>query len=262
MKITLSNRQLHALVKPVVPFACTDDYLESLHSVSIRRHGDYLVAAATDRFRVGMTRVKVEEMPKGEFACTVRLPEIARLLALFRPGRRSLVKQPRLTLSIAKGVLHAEALPPSTKGKPGWYRHDDEAHDFASLQVGCKLVEGNPPDLFKLVRERLAAATEQAPSTVGVNMAFLAEFQNAVKHLDPADFERTQAVSIHLPKDPGKPLLVRAGDNFVGLLMPRRLIGSEDWTPAYQPTNDPWPELLSALSEREVEASKRKALAG
>lgn len=208
MKITLTARELHDLVKPVLPFAGRDDMSPVLNAVLIEYRAGHLTATATDRFKAGICRRPYA--PSVEFRALVGLADIKRILGLFRPKRGL---DGTLTLSVEGDRIYAEAA---------------DGFGFANLRIGFALVDAEYPDIPKLFRDQLASTDEA--SVVGVNPDYLAAFKGVA---------RTLRVRI---TDPTKPVIIHGDDHFLGLLMPRRLVGAEgkvpdapDWSDLLQP---------------------------
>lgn len=241
-RVTITNRQLHELVKPVVPMASTDYCLPILNGVRLVVQGDQLVAAATDRFRLGIKRVKPETIEGDEFAVTVQLNDLMKMLALFRPGRRSVVKQPRLTLTVDDDTLVAEAIPGTSA---------EELHDLPTIKIGCKLVDGEyPSGVFTVAATALAQTSTQAEPEFACNAVFLGAFQAAIDWSE----DPRGALLMRLGADPSKPAVFQAGDDFIGVLMPRR---------QHQPSAPSgWAETLEALGGRHLSAGQRRKAIG
>lgn len=219
MQITLTARELHDLVKPVLPLACRDDMLPVLNAVLIERSGNYLVATASDRFRIGICRRAHEGA--GDFRALVPLASVRNILALFKPSRGS---DNSLTLSIEGDTLYAEA-----SGGLGF--------DFADMRVGYRLQAGEFPSVRKMIRDALA--NESTDSAVGMNADLLADWRHAGATLE---------VRITAP---GQPMIVRSGDHFLGLVMPTRL-AAED-----VPAGD-WPTFLADESKPVAKKARTK----
>lgn len=207
MQITLTARALHDLVKPVLPLAGKDSMLPVINAVLIERRGDYLTATATDRFRIGICRQRYEG--EGEFRALVPLGVVRNLLALFKPSRSS---DNSLTLAVKDDTIYAEA-----SGGLGF--------DFADMRVGYRLQDGQYPGVREMVRKALA--NEPTGSAVGLSADFLADWRHAGATVE------VKIVS------PYKPMIVRSGNHFLGLVMPRKLIDG-DTAPA-----DDWPDFLA-----------------
>lgn len=202
--IRLKASELRDLLAPILPIAGRDDMLPVLTAVLIETRKGYVTATATDRFRAAIHRIKPEqELVEDEqtFRSLVFGGDLRRALALFKPTRYNdpqleLIESPDGHLCIADvGALTG----------------------LAGATFNMQLCEGQFPDILKLIREALA--TEPTAHEAGVNPSFLADFRNAAP--------RHTALRIRMGATSGKPIVLTGGENFVGVLMPRRLI-SED----------------------------------
>lgn len=106
--VTITARQLAALVDPVIPFASTDDATPLLTAVRITRQGRWLIATATDRYRLAFKRIDLGDEPDatGELRAVVRAQDLKQMRRLWRPTRH---EDPSLTLSTRKGLVDVAA---------------------------------------------------------------------------------------------------------------------------------------------------------
>src|SRR5437868_12633975 len=75
--LTVRSHDLHNLLKTAILFACKDSTIPGINGVRLERHGDQLLAIATDRFRLGITRITLTgNQCEGDFAAYVRLDQI------------------------------------------------------------------------------------------------------------------------------------------------------------------------------------------
>lgn len=207
--ITLTARAFHDLVNPVLPLAAKDGQLPVINAVLIEHRGGHLVATATDRFRIGVCRRRYEMEKSSGFRALIPLPHLRSILALFKPARRT---DNTLTLTIEDSRIYAEA-----SGGLGF--------DFSDMRVGYELERGEFPGVNTMICETLA--NEPTSGTAGMSAAFLADWRHAGD---------TVEVKITAPNEP---VIVRAGDHFLGLLMPKNLVPGET-VPA-----DDWAEFLA-----------------
>lgn len=199
MSVTLTDAELRVLLAPVVPFASNDDRLPVLTAVSLNVRGGYLVAAATDRFRMAMQRVRLAAGVPDGFAALVDIAFVKKLLAAFKPvrGRDPL----EVTLTVEDDTIWATA-----GGGFGF--------DLADIRIGSRLILGQFPTVETLVTRDLA---EQPTADVfGLNPSFLAAFKTA------ADVHGEPVIVVRPGVGAGKPVMVQVGDDFLGLLMPRK----------------------------------------
>lgn len=247
MKVLLNNRTLHTLLRPVLPMTSNNWSLPVLERVVLQAHNGYLTASATDRFRIGVQRVKVEEGSSDEFRATLRRDDALKLLPLFKPNRRGLLHQAQLSVEVVDDKIVFESLPPDQENA-----HMVPAHEFE----GMRLVVANDerrdaaefPDIWNLTAKRLAKEAGERQAAL-VNFELLVGFREAAKL--NAD-QSTAEISV-TGNGNNDPLVVKIGEDFIGLLMPRRPSGEQTEGPA-------WQEFLGRLSAQSIEATKSKAL--
>lgn len=248
MPITLTNRQLHELIRPVVPFAGDTYSLPVLNTVLLQRCGDYLVASATDRYHLGVKRVRVGNPPDEtqadeDLSVVVKLPELRQLLSLFKPARKSWPSQPKLTLEVADGILYAEAVPGV----------GDENHGLAAARIGCGIETADFPDLFQLMVAQLTAERPERVDSIAVNFERLTHLREAVNHDESLG---NQPVVFTLGATDRRAIVAQVGADFIGALMPvGAAAGSESLFPA---ALTGWQEMFAALSK----TLPRPAIAG
>lgn len=191
--ITLKASEFRRLTAPVLPLVDSDTtpILSALH---VQGWGDSVTATATDRYRLGIQRVRVSA-PKTLDAClpTVTVKEIGRL---FRARRGH---DPSLTLAFADSTVQvstAEAL----------------SDDLAGLVGTWRLMSGDYPKIARVIREAQGIAGDA--QDLAVNAAFIASFQAAATEND--------APLVVSARQSDKPMLLSAGADFVGALMPTR----------------------------------------
>lgn len=207
--LNLTARELAAVVNPVLPMAGKDDALPVINAVLIETDGKWLYAMSTDRFRIGIKRIAkrptdddlTTEWPA--FRALIPLRSVRSLLSMFKPTRSM---NPELSLTIDGDNLIAE-------GAGGFDLFDSSRFTYA-------LTPGEFPDLRALVRKATEGADERGHEA-GINPTFLADFK--------ACGSSTLRVTFGAP---GRPILLADDEGFIGLLMPRRLVGgeAEDWT--------------------------------
>lgn len=238
MPITLTNRQLHELIRPVVPFAGVGYSLPVLNTVLLQRCGDYLVASATDRYHLGVKRVKVESLAEHtdpQLSVVVKLPELRQLLSLFKPARKSWPGQPKLTLEVADGILYAEAVPGV----------GDENHGLAAARIGCGIETAAAfPDLFKLMVAQLTAERPERVDSIGLNFERLTHLREAIRYDESLG---NQPVVFTLGATDRRAIVAQVGADFIGALMPvGAAAGSESLFPE---ALTGWQEMFAALSK-------------
>lgn len=191
--ITLKASEFRRLTAPVLPLTDSDT-LPILSALHVQGWGDSVTATATDRYRLGIQRVRVPA-PKRLDTClpAVAVKEISRL---FRARRGH---DPSLTLSFEDATVQvstAEALSDDLAGLVGtWHLMPGEFPKVASILRGAQGIAGDAQDL-------------------AVNAAFIASFQAAATEND--------APLVVSARQSDKPMLLSAGADFVGALMPTR----------------------------------------
>ena len=103
--ITLTARELTALVAPVLPHASRDWTLPLLASIRVRSAGPWVTAIATDRYRIGMQRVRPADAPEPGFDVAIPLGVLARIRTIFKATR---AHDPALTLRQEGDVVRVE----------------------------------------------------------------------------------------------------------------------------------------------------------
>lgn len=194
LEITAS--QFATLVRPVIPLV-SDDFTPILNSVRIQTHGKYVIAMATDRFRLGIHRIKLETAPPAAFEATIRLSELKRILSIFKPTR---TVDSILTLTIEADDL----IRVNQSGGFG----------FIDASMTFRIERGEYPDSRRVINAALAETDEKSTETA-FNPSYLASFKNAPR-------ERNVPLVIH-SSAPGKATVISAGDDFIGAIMPVRL---------------------------------------
>jgi DNA polymerase III sliding clamp (beta) subunit (PCNA family) len=221
MELTIGARSLRSLVDPVLPCAAADDMLPVLCTVRIESRGQYLVAIATDRYRLAMKRLAA---PSGEawpeWSATVPVSTIKSILATFKPSARD--ADPMLTLIIGEDGGTVRVL-----GEGGLL-------DFAEAAIAYPLLRGDYPKTQKLFRE--AISDEVGSSHVALNPALIA---GVLPKGVPAACVKVSS--------PVKPILITDGEDFISILMPRRLSGGKFAKDAVDPfpSLDSWSDLLA-----------------
>jgi DNA polymerase III beta subunit, central domain len=205
--VTMKASQFRDLVAPVMPLADQDStYLPILNAVSIEAHDDYLIATATDRYRLGSQRVKMAEDVSG-FAALVSIRSLRSVLSIFKTTRKA---DPLLCITSAEGVL-------SVKSVGGL----DVDGGFMAGSMSWALVDGQYPK----VREIIAtAASAEVSGPLLLNPSLLSAFGTAQKHGEPMVMRGAV----------GKSVFVQIGPDFIGAIMQVRSSEAAkldaDWT--------------------------------
>lgn len=213
-RLVLTHRALADLVRPILPFAQPREFgFPMLAGVLIERRGAHVVAAATDRYRLGMKRVKPDR-DQGESCSTafrVLLPATAlrKALTLFQPLKRYAPPLPTISITLRNGRAEIAG---------------NQLRDYASLRLEYEPLDddGYPP-LHKLLGGALEARDEERVDAFALNPELIA----AVERPDGGH----GAVDILPGGRADKPLVFASGDDFVGMLMPMRFAGRGMTTP-------------------------------
>jgi hypothetical protein len=247
-QIHLTAHELRRLFEPVLPFAGSDDLPPVLTGVHLVTRGDYLVAEATDRFALAVNRLQPQvgiRTEGGQLASAstvarksdgkvwsewdegwtravvpagvdVLIPAslIRRALAFFRAPKRAHIV-PVVTLEISE----SDRDEPLIEFKAEGLLEDDVRRQT----MQARTLDGTFPKVRDLLAEAIAD-DEQYDGNAGFNPNLLVRFQRAANALVDTRHE-----GIHWRfRGPAKPILGFIGDDFVGLLMPRRMFGDYD----------------------------------
>lgn len=232
--LTITPGQFADLIKPVLPFASTDDMLPVLCAIQIRTEGQWLIATATDRFRVAVQRIEkraTDDDPATtwpEFEALIPVRAVKSMLATFKPARRSApVHEMKMTITddrisvIAAGSFDL----------------------FDNAEMGWALETGSFPQVAGLFREALSTPPENRSPVVGVHPAYLRDFATVggpVLRIELGAFS--------------KALVATNDDGFIALLMPRRLIDGkpEEWGNFFDEKPEPKPAAKKRASRKKV----------
>lgn len=209
--VSIAASDFHRLVKAVIPLADRGVALPVLNAVWLRGHGQWISATATDRYRVGVKRVKCEA-PEG-WQALIPLSALRSLLATFKPSLRN---DPTLTLT-----PDGTRLAVSVAGLDSWA-------DITGGTLHFRLDEGQYPKSIDDLLAGYAAASDPLPDGAAFNPHFLADFKAASEGGEPMRLGSDRILGN------GKPnaLVVRIGDHFIGAVIGARIVDAErpDWT--------------------------------
>lgn len=209
MKVTLSYSELRKLFAPVIPHAGTDDMLPVLTRIAVATSGAYLVAQATDRFTAAFQRVQPKVAPPAGFGLLIAAADAKRMIHLLRPIRGS---DPAVVIEIDKhGGVHVSSESPGL------------ALGFSGIDVTFSspvLGENSFPDMASLI----PATTDESVAEISFSLTLLTRFKAGVEGANQVSGHRDHrlACQIHMPDRMNKPLILTAGPDFIGVVMPRR----------------------------------------
>lgn len=213
---TLAASQLHALLSPVLPFADKGDTLPILEAVQVRSSGEYLYATATDRYRLGVQRVKVDNLPEG-LDFVLSRATVRGILALHKPSRRD--GDPELTITVFTHVEERNYPSEGTKVRVADRVTVSGGGSFGFLDSSTSwpVVSGEYPKVNGILREAAERASKVPEGVVGAafNPAYLADFRLA----QPPHSTTPMVLFVGSGR---LATLVRIGDDFIGAIMPVR----------------------------------------
>lgn len=222
----ISTKDLARLVKPVVPLAHKDGMLPLLNSVQLAAAGEYLTAAATDRYRIGISRIKTEAAPPEGLSIRIGLDELRRILLIFKSDAKM---ERTVTITVLDDRVKVEQA---------------FGFGFIDASMSFPLVVGDYPPLAKLFS---AAQLSNPVVSVGLNASHLSDFRHAIREGEPLVVRSASA---------NKPVIVTAGDHFIGALMPVRT-QPETATASF----DSWTGVLASMKSDAKSATSDKAAA-
>ena len=206
---TLTNLQLHHLVKPIIPFASKEDYgmpvLNAIHFMP--DEADILTAYATDRYRVG--RMKLAKLKAEGFTATLSIRAVRFLLATFKRNNK-------------EGSLTLTHEPAGKDGAPGTVRISGESGDvWGKVELAISEASSSP---YPKVESLFPAAGELPRAEESFTGAYLSD-------MGAVTAGSRLPMTVEMNMTPGKPALFRhedeSGAQFTGLLMPQRLAPKE-----------------------------------
>lgn len=222
--LNITARQFKALVSPVLPCAGTEVGMPTLNSIRIEVRGGWLVAMATDRFRLAVHRMVCPSDCDTDWAGTVPLSAVKGIISTFAPKRGM---DADLRLVIDGGNLLASAAGALVGG-------------FFDASFKWPLESGEFPKVDKLLAKSIADAESQP--TTKVRADFLADFR-------AADTERQGLFVKITGSNDRSPMLVTDGEDFIAIVMPRR--GGLEF-----PALTDWSAILNGTPETAVEVDE------
>jgi hypothetical protein len=202
---TATPQQVESVIAAVLPHASDDCELPVINNVRVELDGTQFLAVATDRYSLGICRAdltdwKAEAEPVEKITASLGLGDVKRLFAFVRPQRKDK----------ATWELTDDALTVSFQ--------DDTSLTIRTVQVG------GFPNWRALVGGVIARAPEP-----DAQMAFtprvVDSFQKTAKALGEVGYSWQFTSAL-------KPVIVRIGTDFLGMLMPARI---PDDAPPFDP---------------------------
>lgn len=197
--VRLTTADLVRLLRPVIPLAAQDKLIPVLNGVWLHTTGHQLVATATDRYRIGVQRITLENRPRYKLAPTViPLAVVRHVLDTFHgEGRgRSRVEYP-VSLGFRDGRLDVAA--PSPLG--------------GQIEVRYLLEDLTIPSV-RPVLDPPATSGMGPEDELPLDLDLLAGFRPAMR------YNRVREARLEVRQGPGRPVLVTIGDHFRGAQMP------------------------------------------
>lgn len=187
------------MIAAVLPHASEDPYLPTINCVRLELDGDRFLAAATDRYSLAVCRASLEGWeedapPVEALTASLRTDDVKRLFAFLRPQRRD----------VAHWTLTDESLTVAVNSGPTLTVRTVEAENFPNWRAILGEVTGR----------------ESEPGTqMGFTPRIVDHFHKSAKVLGEVGMTWGFV-------SPLKPVVVRIGADFVGLLMPCRVSDS------------------------------------
>lgn len=196
----ITAKQFASLIQPLVPLAASDYMLPLLNAIRFESQGSHVVGLATDRFRAGIHRVALAEAATDDFQFLLSLASIRRIVQIFKAPRhvdpliRFTVEPNRVLVSQSGGL-----------------------EDIDEATIAFPTLEGTFPNIRKLISDQLAEVGEPVNDLV-VNATYIGDFRHAITDATPLVIRTSNTQPGNLKRR--SPIVVTAGDDFVGLLMP------------------------------------------
>lgn len=217
----IQRRDLAQLLSTAMAFAHKDRTIPAINCIRLSIEKGYLVAASTDRFRLGLARVLIDDQDI--------------VGKSFPIGLLSLIDA-RKVISHVKTPVREQSLPAivtfDTDATPSTLTVDNYAAAFT-----VRLISADFPKVEEIVQTALAATPEAA--TVQVNGEYLATYK-------VAEWTRGDSLTVRTSSS-NRPILILCGDHFIGIQMPIRMPESrgvvlESWATFFAPEPAPEPE--------------------
>lgn len=210
---------LAQLITDTVLFAGRDDTLPMLNGIHLESTSGQLLAAATDRFTLGVAMVPYPDGGGHEFETTLKLQQV------------------QILARIAKACKQGEVTIASTAAGTSFTFSTGEALVLPGV------VDNNRVDVeFPAWRQIVAGSTRESGGveTMSFDPALMARFAK-VSHARKMSIKFTE---------PNKPALIAIGNSFIGLVMPQRVEAGREpvWSPEW--LNLPEQKAVTAPAEK------------
>jgi len=188
--ITVDLAQLRTLLMTVLPFAGGDIGLPVIATVKLEGRGGQLMAIATDRYTLGVSKLDVEDCDG--FEALVKAKDVRHILATFK-NRKAI--QSKVALTVADESITVSLV-------------DGLFADAEDLTARYSLMDGTFPKVLHIFRDWKPADTAVA----ACNPVYMARFQHVTS-------VRGEPVQMRIGAG-RSPVIVQAGDYFIGAIMP------------------------------------------
>lgn len=202
------------LIETAAVFGGQDDTLPMLCAVRLERHGHQLVAAATDRFRMGVVRIdaKWDDAAPADWATLIAREDVAQIVASFKNKGQTRTRAQIAVAAQADPEQPHRVVPQLVIDKAG-----------SPITLTVDTLEAEFPKWRQLIKTSTAAADEPSPERVGIlNLDYLKTF-------DKAKWSTNDNLTVEYPADPSRPVIITCGNHFLGLQMPLRENSRADW---------------------------------
>lgn len=200
--IEVGTADLRAALAAVRVHACPDKDLPDLHRIRLAIGRENITVTATDRFTAGLAIASVWRGLDGDLVCTVDLlpADAGKLLSIFPAGKES-------------------------GDEPSYRLRIDIAPERVTVTDCSGLIDGRALTVPRLpvsdgglssIPASVAAHTNSAP-TMLADMSVGGELLGRFKAASTA-YKKSLEIEAHTA---GRALLIRCGESFLGLLMPR-----------------------------------------
>lgn len=195
--VALTAHNLTRVLATAALCASTDRMIPPINRVEVSVSDGYVIAVATNRFRMGVCRVKHEVdadavLPPQGWAAAIDLDDLRRLCTIIRPRTRG-ERSAEVSFTVAGDSL------------------DELTFTAGTITMTATAHREKFPDWRKMMRTCRDNAVDPAPS-VPVNPGYLASFGKA-------SWESDDRLEIFASRR-NRPTTITVGEHFFGVLMP------------------------------------------